>query len=405
MRAVACWRGGQADRPVTARAAHVVVLDDDELVGATIGMIAEDAGFQTTVTSRFSAFWEAVLSHSPSHVTLDLGMPDVDGVEALGRLAEAGYRGSVIISSGLDRRVLEAARLSASEHGLFVAGILPKPFVPAELRALLAADPPAPVGRLGTATAPGAWALKRAIGLGLVTVEYQPKVRCHGLDVIGYEALARWNDPELGTVRPDVFVRIAEQEGLIGELTQHVFASALAWLAQEFPDGATHVSLNLSARSLGGFEILDVIDALCTAHAVPASRLVLELTETASLEDEVLALDVLTRLRIKGCALSIDDFGTGHSTLVQLARQPFTDLKIDKQFVQPLAHSPEARTIVRAMVGLAHGLGLTATAEGVEDAAALEYLVEVGCDHAQGYHLGRPMPGEEVASWRRSRRV
>jgi EAL domain-containing protein (putative c-di-GMP-specific phosphodiesterase class I) len=381
----------------------VVVLDDDELVGATVGMIAEDAGFAATVTSRFDDFWKAVHAHRPSHVTLDLSMPEVDGVEVLRRLAGAGYRGSVIISSGLDRRVLEAARLSASEHGLFLAGILPKPFRPADLHALLAADPSTPARRPGATSAPDAVALRRALATGHVTVAYQPKVRCRDLTVVGFEALARWNDPVHGHVPPDVFVRIAEQEGLIGELTHAIFARALAWLAAEEPDGATHVSLNLSARSLGGFEILGVLDGLCATHGVPPARVVLELTETASTDDEVLALDVLTRLRIKGCALSIDDFGTGHSTLVQLARQPFTELKIDKQFVQPLAHSREARTIVRAMVGLAHGLGLTATAEGVEDAAALAYLVEVGCDHAQGYHLGRPMPGEEIASWRRAR--
>lgn len=379
-----------------------MVLDDDELVGATVGMIAEDAGFVATVTSRFDDFWSALHAHRPSHVTLDLSMPEVDGVEVLRRLAGAGYQGSVIISSGLDRRVLEAARLSASEHGLFLAGILPKPFRPADLHALLAADPSTPARRPGSSTAPDAVALRRALAHGQVTVVYQPKVRCRDRTVVGYEALARWHDPVHGHVPPDVFVRIAEREGLIGELTHAVFAQALEWLAADDPDGATHVSLNLSARSLGGFEILGVLDGLCTANLLRPERVVLELTETASSDDEVLALDVLTRLRIKGCALSIDDFGTGHSTLVQLARQPFTELKIDKQFVQPLAHSKEARTIVRAMVGLAHGLGLTATAEGVEDAAALAYLVEVGCDHAQGYHLGRPMPGEAIAGWRRA---
>ncbi len=384
---------------------HVVVLDDDELVGATIGMIAKDAGFGATVTSTFDVFWGALLAQEPSHVTLDLSMPEVDGVEVLRRLAAAGYGGSVIISSGLDRRVLEAARLSATEHGLLLAGVLPKPFLPADLRALLATDPSTPAPRPGVAAVPDALALRRALAGDLISVAFQPKIRCRDLAIVGYEALARWHDPVLGSVRPDVFVRIAEHEGLIGELTRVVFARALAWLSDDDPDGTTHVSLNLSARSLGSFEILGVLDALCAAHGVAPQRLALELTETASSDDEVLALDVLTRLRIKGCALSIDDFGTGHSTLVQLARQPFTELKIDKQFVQPLAQSREARTIVRAMVGLAHGLGLTATAEGVEDASALAYLIEVGCDHAQGYHLGRPVPGAEIAAWRSAWRV
>lgn len=379
------------------------MLDDDPLVGSTLGMIAEDAGYAVTVTSRFDDFWDVVRSREPSHVTVDLSMPDVDGVEVLHRLAEARYPGVVIISSGLDRRVLEAARLSGSEHGLNLAGILPKPFRPADLHALLASGPAGPARRPGPAPTPDAPALRRALDEGLVTVAYQPKIRVADGAVTGFEALARWDDPRLGPVRPDVFVRIAEREGLIDALTRHVFGRALGRLASVDPDGATHVSLNLSALSLDSADILATLDELCRTHGLPPERVALELTETAAYEDEVLALDVLTRLRIKGYGLSIDDFGTGHSTLVQLSRQPFGELKIDKRFVQTLGGSREARTIVRAMVSLAHGLGLTATAEGVEDADALAYLAEVGCDHAQGYHLARPMPGDAVAAWLRER--
>lgn len=379
---------------------HVLVLDDDDLVGATVGMIAQDAGYEATVTNRFDAFWTALGAVRPSHVTLDLSMPEVDGIEVLRRLAEHGYAGSVIISSGLDRRVLEAAHRSAVEHGLHLAGVLPKPFRPADLRELLALQPTASTPRRPANVTPDAAGLRRALAAGHVEVAFQPKVRCRDGAVVGYEALARWHDPVLGTVPPDVFVRLAEREGLIAHLTERVFDLALRWLAEHDGGGATHVSLNLSARSLGDLELLGTLDALCAAHGVPPARVVLELTETASSDDEVMALDVLTRLRIKGCALSIDDFGTGHSTLVQLARQPFSELKIDRQFVGTLATSRESRTIVRAMVGLAHGLGLTVTAEGVEDAEAFAFLAEVGCDHAQGYHIGRPLAPAQVAAWR-----
>ena len=132
---------------------------------------------------------------------------------------------------------------------------------------------------------------------------------------------------------------------------------------------------------------------------MPSRRLLLELTETASSDDPSMALDVLTRFRIKGIPISLDDFGTGHSTLVQLTRQPFSELKIDKQFVQELATSAESQAIVRATVALAEGLGLTSTAEGVEDAASLAFLREVGCDVAQGDFVARPMPGDTVHGW------
>lgn len=379
---------------------RVVVLDDDPSVAETIGLIVESAGYRVAVTHDVPAFERELELEGATHVTLDLNMPETDGIEVLRRLAERGFQGSVIISSGLERRVLEAAERSAIEHGLHFAGALPKPFRADDLRRMLAAATAVPAKRpRGTAHDVDADALRTALEQRAIELAYQPKIACATREVIGFEALARWRDPTLGNVPPDVFIPIAEREGLIDELTDQVLARALRWLAGFDPRGAWHVALNLSARSLGDLSLADRIERACTRHGVAPARVILELTETASSDDEVTALDVLTRFRIKGLALSIDDFGTGHSTLVQLARQPFNELKIDRQFVMHAARSEESRIIIRAMVGLAHGLGLRATAEGVEDAATLRFLAAIGCDRAQGYHIARPMAPDAMATW------
>lgn len=379
---------------------HVLVLDDDDMVAATIGMVAESAGYRTTVTVSYDDFWSHLEAGAPSHVTLDLSMPGTDGIEVLRRLAAYGFGGSIIISSGLDRRVLDAARRSAEEHGLHIAGVLPKPFKANDLVALFALTPAhsrAPnVEPRGTPTADD---LRRALDEGAITVVFQPKVRCATGAIVGYETLARWNDAALGPVSPVTFVTLAEREGLIARLTDLVLDAALVWLTSFDPHGATQVSVNLSARSLTDLDLASRVTETCARHGLTAGRLLLELTETASTDDEVTALEVLTRFRIKGIPLSLDDFGTGHSTLLQLARQPFSELKIDGQFVMNAATSADSQAILRAMVGLAHGLQMTVTAEGVEDAWTYAFLTEIGCDVAQGYYIARPMPGDDVAAW------
>jgi EAL domain-containing protein (putative c-di-GMP-specific phosphodiesterase class I)/FixJ family two-component response regulator len=392
--------GSTAATPARGR---LVVLDDDEGVGATIGLIAESAGFDVAVTSAFAAFWEELASGDASHVILDLNMPDIDGIEVVQRLAERDFGGFLIISSGLGRRVLEAAERSATEHGLRFVGVLPKPFGAEDLRRLLATAPGPRPHRPAAADGPDVTVdmLRWALDGRDLTVAFQPKVTCATGGVIGFEALARWWHPSARNVPPEVFVSLAEREGLIDTLTDQVFDEALRWLHASFPDDETQLALNLSALSLGDLGLADRIERACNAWSVDPRRIVLELTETASTGDQVAALDVLTRLRIKGMALSIDDFGTGHSTLVQLARLPFSELKIDRQFVMHAASSEESRTIIRAMVGLGRALGLVVTAEGVEDEATYAYLGEVGCDAAQGYVIGRPMEGEVVAAWLR----
>jgi EAL domain-containing protein (putative c-di-GMP-specific phosphodiesterase class I) len=229
---------------------------------------------------------------------------------------------------------------------------------------------------------------------------YQPKVRVSDGALVQVEALVRWDDSELGLVNPAQFVALAEEHGLIDELTRWGLETALRqwrkWRAEEIDTG---IAFNISALSLGQLDFPDFVEDMCRQNRVPADRLVIELTEGAT-QPLIKLMDTLTRFRIKGIGLAIDDFGTGYSSMMQLRQLPFTEVKIDRQFVSEATRSSDSRLIVKTIVDLAHGLGLTATAEGVEKAEQLHLLRDLGCDMAQGYLFSAAMDGFALAEWR-----
>jgi EAL domain-containing protein (putative c-di-GMP-specific phosphodiesterase class I) len=228
---------------------------------------------------------------------------------------------------------------------------------------------------------------------------YQPKVAAADGRLVRVEALVRWDDPKLGMVGPARFVPLAERHGLIDQLTQWGLRTSLrqwrSWQASGLDIG---LAFNISALSLEHLDFPDLVERMCRGLDVPADRLVLELTEGAT-QPLIKLMDTLTRFRIKGIGLAIDDFGTGYSSLIQLRQLPFTEVKIERLFIQDLAHSGDSRTIVKAIIDLAHGLGLSATAEGVETAEQLAILRDFGCDIIQGYLIAQPLAPEELGSW------
>ncbi|HVC53914.1 MAG TPA: EAL domain-containing protein [Stellaceae bacterium] len=219
---------------------------------------------------------------------------------------------------------------------------------------------------------------------------YQPKVSLGSGRWSGAEALLRWRHPERGLVPPNLFIPVAEESGLMRKLTERVIAMALdRWAEWHTAGRDIAVAINLSAKDIET-DLPDRFERACAAKSVVAERITFELTETAT-HDVTDLLDIATRLRLKGPRLSIDDFGTGYSSVVQLHRLPFSELKIDRLFVAELEASAEARTIVRAIVDLAHALNLTTVAEGVERDGEHRFLAEIGCDEAQGFLFSRPV--------------
>ena len=229
---------------------------------------------------------------------------------------------------------------------------------------------------------------------------YQPKVRLRDGALASVEALVRWDDPELGSVEPSRFIPLAEQHGLIDDLTfwglRTILRQWLDWCDEGID---TRIAFNISALSLQHLDFPDLVERMCTGLDVPTDRLVLELTEGAT-QPLVKLMDTLTRFRIKGLGLAIDDFGTGYSSLMQLRQLPFTEVKIDRLFVMDLAQSRDSRLIVRAIADLAHGLGLSATAEGVETLDQLRGVAELGCDVAQGFLISPAIEPELLGTWK-----
>jgi len=246
--------------------------------------------------------------------------------------------------------------------------------------------------------------LRTALAEGQVVLYYQPKLDLHTGLVLEAEALVRWIHPELGLIPPGEFVPMAEHTGLIRPLTSHVLQLAASQMRAWQQIGLDIcVSVNLSARSLHDSSIADEIDACLAAHQLTPRSLRLEITESSIMEDPARAKRVLERLHETGLRLVIDDFGTGYSSLAYLQDLPVSEIKIDRSFVMNLLDNDADQVIVRSTIDLARNLGLTSTAEGVESEGTLGWLRDAGCDHAQGYHIARPMTAAAMLEWMRTR--
>jgi EAL domain-containing protein (putative c-di-GMP-specific phosphodiesterase class I) len=242
-------------------------------------------------------------------------------------------------------------------------------------------------------------ALRSALERRELTLYYQPKAELPSGRIVGVEALLRWKHPTYGFVPPDEFIPIAESTGLIRPLGLFVLETALrqarAWRDEGLRLG---IAVNLSVRNLVDPELVGAVARLLAEHEIPPGSLTLEITEGQVMDDPNRTVAVLGRLSATGVQLSIDDFGTGYSSLGYLKRLPVDEMKIDKSFVTHLATDPADAAIVRSTVELARHLGLRLVAEGVEDRQTWDRLAAIGCDIAQGYFLGRPMPAADLAT-------
>jgi len=242
--------------------------------------------------------------------------------------------------------------------------------------------------------------LSEAIQAGELFLVYQPKIDVWNKELSGFEALLRWAHPSMGLIPPNEFIPYAETNEVILPLTRWVIAEAIrqgaAWLA-----AGHHIKMavNISVRNLLDDQLEEHIANCLQESGLPADLLELEVTESALMTHPTQAMSLLHSLRALGISVAIDDFGTGYSSLAYLARLPVTTLKVDQAFVKDMLRSTTDEQIVRAIIGLAHQCQLTVVAEGVEDEASLSALLNMGCDHAQGYHIGRPMPVADVNAW------
>jgi len=242
--------------------------------------------------------------------------------------------------------------------------------------------------------------LRLALARGALKLVYQPKIDAHSLQVTAAEALLRWHDAQRGVISPMVFVPVAEKHGLIGEIGRWVIEEAVrqagAWRDQGL---RMRVAVNISGYQLRQDDLVEHLCGCLQRHGIPPSRFTCEITETVAMEDTRVTRDAFERLRRAGVHVSIDDFGTGHSSLAALRQLPAAELKIDRAFVTDLETSHEARSIAAAIVRMAHTLDLRVVAEGVETEKQRDWLVQIGCDELQGYLFAKPMSATALGIW------
>lgn len=333
-------------------------------------------------------------------VICDLQMPVMDGVEFVRNLARIGFGGSLVLVSGEDERVLETVKRLAAAHRLNVLGALRKPTSPEAIRQLLSSQPLAQATMRLYRKAYSRAELEQAIAGDEMITYFQPKVALDDARVVGVEALARWLHPRDGLVCPDRFIESMEKNGMIQDLTRVVLGKTLRQASEWRRMGLDlHVAVNVSMQCLTDVRFADQIAALAADTNVPLDHLVLEVTETRLMQDPVAALDVLSRLRLRRVGLSIDDFGTGHSSLAQLRDIPFNELKLDRSFVHGASSDNALRTILVSNLDMAHRLGMRTVAEGVENLDDWELLRQIGFDLAQGYLIAPPMTGNQLPAW------
>lgn len=369
---------------------RLLILDDEKDFCTFIAHVGTECGFEVTATTERDELLKQVRHDPGSSVILDLHMPTADGVVVLRDLAALGATGSIYIASGADIRISAAALRLGRERGLKMVGVMPKPIRLADLRSALHKIKPK-----DEAVTPAA--LAEAIARDELVLHYQPQIDLRTGRILGVEALVRWQHPERGLVMPGLFVPVAEQSGVIHDLTRWVTKAAVRqcgkWKRQDLHLG---IAINISAVDIAGYDLPDGLEELCQSEGVDPSQITIELTESATMQDPALMMDVATRLRLKGFRLSIDDFGTGYSSLVQLQRLPFSELKIDKSFVASIVEAPDSAIIVATIIGMSKNLGISCVAEGIETAEALEALRAGGCEFGQGYYIARPMPAGQV---------
>ncbi|MDO9269549.1 MAG: EAL domain-containing protein [Methylobacter sp.] len=386
----------------------VLIVDDDPVARRQIAMLLYSLGVHEVRAVESAEVALIEIARADGGIDLlvsDLKMPGMDGIEFLRHLADNNYRSCIIIASGVEEQLLQTAAEMVRAKGMNLRGILKKPVTQDALLRVL-------TGACETTTAPSAQReqiaitpddIQKGIRDNEFEVHFQPKVDAARLRVVGMEALARWQHNGQ-MISPDVFISMAERHGLIGELSELLVTKALVGGARLAEAGYfLTIAVNLSANWLSDIRLPEFILANVQATGFKAENLILEITETGVMADMATALDVMTRLRLKGFKLSIDDFGTGYSSMEQLQRIPFGELKLDRSFVQGAIEKTAARAILASTIEMAKKMRLSTVAEGVEIQAELDLVRGLGCDLVQGWFVAKAMPMDALLVWLKER--
>ena len=383
---------------------RVLIVDDDPIVCALAEIFFRARGssqVETAANGREALDRLSDANGEFDFFLCDLSMPELDGLQLLRHLKQCEFAGSFAILSGMDPSIVKTSEVLATSYDLNLIGSLPKPFNHSQLDRLIWS------ARLQASEGPSVRSLQvtqddleAALQRDQIVPFYQPKIDLETGEMTGAEALARWLHPEFGLIQPDDFIPVAEQSGLIRELTDVIIQRAIddvcAWQRHGIDP---KISINLSPGMLNRLELPDEVAGRVDAAGLDRSRFTFEITESRLLKDDATTLEVLSRLRLLGFELSIDDFGTGYSNIDSLRAFPFTELKIDKSFVQNASHDGFARACIDASLRLARNLEFRVVAEGVEASKDWAYVSAVGIDEIQGQYIASPMPADAFLAW------
>jgi EAL domain-containing protein (putative c-di-GMP-specific phosphodiesterase class I) len=377
-------------RPSTS-ADLLLIVDSDQSTIQQANHLSEHLGCDVVEAADLSQLQIVLATRVPNVCLIALDTRTISAAVAFRALAALTPPPAVILLGSVDARLLTSARRLAKAQGLSVVGALHRPFETEEAEQLC-------TPYLGAPPAVPRHELERALVEHEFSLLYQPKmaIDADGLSLQGVEAFVRWQHPRRGLLRPGQFLASLEREGLLVALMDFVMQEAVRQAGQWRERGLSlQVGVNLSPRLVRDHEFPDRLAALLREHNVPPHSIAIDVTEDTQ-TDRALVLDVFTSLRLLGIDLTLDNFGTGCSSLTELCQMPFTEVKIDGSLIAEIPHEREHSIIVRAIVELAHTLGLRACAEGVERPAAVDYLREIRCDALQGRIVCEPTRAADI---------
>jgi len=377
-----------------------LVVEDHDFQRRTMARMLRSLGACEVREARDGRQALASIRGAPVDLVIcDLNMPEMDGMEFMRHLGEARSEASVIIASAQDRALLSSVDRMARAYGVHLLGVIEKPVTLKGLEALIALREDSPPQLPRPAAEHPRFSIEQIVGgieAGQFEAFFQPKAALATGAILGSEALARWRHPEHGLVGPMAFIPVLEVSRRIDPLTMWMLdQAARACLGWRDRGLEVTVSVNLSLVSLTDTMLAERVTETLRATGLEPRHMILEITESAAMTDVAHALENLNRLRMRGFGLSVDDYGTGFSSLQQLTRVPFSELKIDQGFVNGCAANPSSRTIVESSIAMARNLNMKSVAEGVETREDWDVLLAAGCDLAQGYFIAKPMPGGE----------
>lgn len=395
-------RPGRASTRAGSDDLRVLVVDDNKFIVSLLRRYLERLGIVSPLEAHDGVEALEILDATAVDVVLcDLDMPGMDGIEFLRHLAERKRTPAVALLSGQDRSILNTAVQLGRAHGLRVIGSIAKPFRLPTLKTLLERMDIGPDGFSGLSFQPlTPEAVRQGLAADAVELAFQPKVAARDRTLMGVETLLRWRGVDGKLKSPAAVVPVAERYGLMNQLTEAIVHKALAqhgaWLAEGH---SFKLAVNVSQHDLNRYDFPEFIVETAERAGAPPSSIMLEVTESRLMADIAKPLEILSRLRLKGVGLAIDDYGTGASTMQQLKRIPFTELKIDREFIAGAPDDPATRTMLTAIISLAKELGLEIVAEGVETESEWRLVTARGVDAVQGYYTARPMSAADLTGW------